>query len=75
LAAGINVGGHYKWYFSFFSLSPLPSGSLLILPEEVVVGLCNFAWAKILGFQPTMGFLGGKKGYFESYPRVQKLKI
>ena len=36
LAAGINVGGHYKWhFFSFFLLS---SGSLLILPEGVVVG-------------------------------------
>jgi hypothetical protein len=40
LAAGINVGGHYKWHF--FLLSP---GSLLILPEGVVVGFCNFAWA------------------------------
>ena len=29
LPAGINVGGHYKW--NFF-LSPLSSGSLLILP-------------------------------------------
>ena len=35
LAAGINVGGHYKWHF-FLSLSS--SGSLLILPEGVVVG-------------------------------------
>jgi hypothetical protein len=34
LAAGINVGGHYKWHFF---LSPL-SSSLLILPEGVVVG-------------------------------------
>jgi hypothetical protein len=39
LAAGINVGGHYKWHF--FSLS---SGSLLILPEGVVVGIQIFAW-------------------------------
>ena len=36
LAAGINVGGHYKWHF-FLSLSLslsffLSSGSLLILP-------------------------------------------
>jgi hypothetical protein len=29
LAAGINVGGHYKWNFFLSSLS---SGSLLILP-------------------------------------------
>ena len=36
LAAGINVGGHYKWHFFLFSLSS--SGSLLILPEGVVVG-------------------------------------
>ena len=41
LAAGINVGGHYKGYF--FSLSSL--FLLLILPEGVVVGFCNFAWA------------------------------
>jgi hypothetical protein len=34
LAAGINVGGPYKWpFFSFFL-----SSSLLILPEGVVVG-------------------------------------
>ena len=40
LAAGINVGGHYKWhFFLFFSLSLfLSSGSLLILLEGVVVG-------------------------------------
>jgi hypothetical protein len=40
LAAGINIGGHYKWNFLSLSLSLtffLP-GSLLILPEEVVVG-------------------------------------
>jgi hypothetical protein len=37
LAAGINVGGHYKWHFFLFSLSFSP-GSLLILPEGVVVG-------------------------------------
>ena len=40
LAAGINVGGHYKWHF-FFSLSLSQfslSSSLLILPEGVVVG-------------------------------------
>jgi hypothetical protein len=43
LAAGINIGGHYKWHF--FSFSPPPPGSLLILIEWVVVGLCNFAWA------------------------------
>jgi hypothetical protein len=40
LAAGINVGGHYKWHF--FLLSPLSfsplSSSLLILPEGVIVG-------------------------------------
>ena len=40
LAAGINVGGHYKWHF--FSLL---SSSLLILPEGVVVGIQIFAWA------------------------------
>ena len=46
LAAGINVGGHYKWHF-FLSLSSLSlsSGSLLILPEGVVVGVQIFAWA------------------------------
>ena len=44
LAAGINVGGHYKWHYFSFSLSLLP-GSLLILTEGVVVGFCNFAWA------------------------------
>ena len=38
LAAGINVGGHSS------SLS-LSSGSLLILPEGVVVGIQIFAWA------------------------------
>ena len=39
LAAGINVGGHYKWHFFLFLslLSPL-SSSLLILPEGVIVG-------------------------------------
>jgi hypothetical protein len=40
-AAGRNVGGHYKGHF--FSLSS--SGSLLILPEGVVVGFRNLAWA------------------------------
>ena len=41
LAAGRNVVGHYKWhFFSFFLL-----GSLLILPEGVVVGIQIFAWA------------------------------
>jgi hypothetical protein len=44
LAAGINVGGHYKWHF-FLSLFLSSSGSLLILPEGVVVGFCNFVWA------------------------------
>jgi hypothetical protein len=44
LTAGINVGGHYKWHFVLFSLS-LSSGSLLILPEWVVVGIKFFAWA------------------------------
>ena len=45
LAAGINVGGHYKWHF-FLSLSLFLSffpGSLLILPEGVVVGIQIFA--------------------------------
>jgi hypothetical protein len=40
LAAGINVGGHYKGHF--FLLSPLSllflSSSLLILPQGVIVG-------------------------------------
>jgi hypothetical protein len=36
LAAGINVGGHYKGHF--FLLSPPPPGSLLILPKGVIVG-------------------------------------
>ena len=43
LAAGINVGGHYKWHFFLLSLSS--SGSLLILQEGVVVGIQIFAWA------------------------------
>ena len=43
LAAGINVGGHYKWHF--FLSPPLSSGSLLILTDGVVVGFRNFAWA------------------------------
>jgi hypothetical protein len=38
LAAGINVGGHYKWHFFLFLLSFSLPGSLLILPEGVVVG-------------------------------------
>ena len=48
VAAGINVGGHYKWHFFLFLLSfflLLSSGSLLILPEGVVVGIQIFAWA------------------------------
>ena len=45
LAAGINVGGHYKWHFFLLSLSLFP-GSLLILPEGVVIGFCNFAISK-----------------------------
>ena len=47
LAAGINVGGHYKWHFFLLSLSLFLSfsGSLLILPEGVVVGFQIFAWA------------------------------
>ena len=44
LAAGRNVGGHYKWHFFLLSLS-LSSGSLLILTEGVVVGFRNFACA------------------------------
>jgi hypothetical protein len=39
LAAGINVGGHYKGHF-FLSPPPPPlSSSLLILPEGVIVGV------------------------------------
>jgi hypothetical protein len=39
LAAGINVGGHYKWHFFLFSLLFLSlPGSLLILPEGIVAG-------------------------------------
>ena len=46
LAAGINVGGHYKWHFFLFLSSLfLSSGSLLILPEGLVVGIQIFAWA------------------------------
>ena len=41
-AASRNVCGHYKWHFFSFSLL---SGSLLILPEGVVVGFRNLAWA------------------------------
>jgi hypothetical protein len=37
LAAGINVGGHYKWHFFLFLSFFLP-GSLLILPEGIIVG-------------------------------------
>ena len=37
LAAGINVGGHYKWHFFLF-LSFSLSSSLLNLPEGIVVG-------------------------------------
>ena len=40
-AAGINVGGHYKGHFFSLSLS----GSLLNLPEDVIVGFQIFAWA------------------------------
>ena len=43
LAAGINIGGHYKGHF--FSLSSSSSGSLLILPEVVVIGFRNLPWA------------------------------
>ena len=46
LAAGRNVGGHYKWHFSLsFFLSLFLSSSLLILIDGVVVGIRNFAWA------------------------------
>ena len=41
LAAGRNVGGHYKWHYF---LSPLSSGSFLILPEGVVIRFQN-VWA------------------------------
>ena len=41
LAAGINVGGHYKLHFFLLFLS----SSLLILPEGVIMGFWNFAWA------------------------------
>ena len=44
LAAGINVGGQAFFSLSFFSLLS-SSGSLLILPEGVVVGIQIFAWA------------------------------
>jgi hypothetical protein len=37
LSAGINIGGHYKWHYFLLSLSS-SSGSLLILPEGIVVG-------------------------------------
>ena len=44
LAAGRNVGGHYKGhFFLFLSFFLLSSGSLLILPEGVVVGIQIFA--------------------------------
>ena len=43
LAAGRNVGGHYKWHFFSFSLSFFLSSSLLILPEGFVIGFRNFA--------------------------------
>ena len=45
LAAGRNVVGHYKWHFFSFFLSFFLPGSLLILPEGVVVGIQIFAWA------------------------------
>ena len=40
LAAGINVGGHYFTYFSFFLLPPLFKTT-----EGVVVGIQIFAWS------------------------------
>ena len=40
LAAGINEGGHYFRYFSFFFLPPLFKTT-----EGVVVGFQIFAWA------------------------------
>ena len=45
LAAGRNVVGHYKGHFFSFFFLLLSSGSLLILPEGVVVGIQIFAWA------------------------------
>ena len=45
LAAGINVGGHYKWHFFLFLSLFFSPGSLLILPEGIVVGFQIFAWA------------------------------
>ena len=45
-AAVINVGGHHKWHFFSFFLSFSLSSSLLILTEGIVVGFCNFAWAR-----------------------------
>ena len=71
---------------AFFSLL-LSSGTLLILPEGVVVGFYNFAWAKILGFQPKKiirgpplplalcNFWAEKGGILKICPRVPKLKI
>ena len=43
LAAGINVGGHYKWHFVLFFFLSFSPGSLLILPEGVVLGIQIFA--------------------------------
>jgi hypothetical protein len=77
MAAGIKVGGHYKWHFVLLYLLP---ESLLILTEGVVIV------TKIFIFQPPKKFgnppypphyviLGKKGGYFESCPRVPKFKI
>ena len=39
LAAGINVGGHYKWhFFSFFLSFSFSSPSLIFLQEGVIIG-------------------------------------
>jgi hypothetical protein len=44
LAAGRNVGGHSTWRYILFLSLVLLSGSLLILPEGVVVGFQILAW-------------------------------
>ena len=43
-------------FFLFLSFSP--SSSLLILPEGVVIGFGNFAWA------PNIIYFGGQRGVF-----------
>ena len=42
LAAGINIGGHYFWYYSTLDVVVI---AVAKIPEGVVVGFQIFAWA------------------------------